>query len=63
MKCKTIASNDNQRLDDTINEFIKNKKVTHISSMIFVNGYFLINLFYYDLDIVVETGVNIKEGL
>lgn len=65
MKSKTIACNDNRGLDEMVNEFIKDKKIVFISNMIFVHGNFLINIFYYDVDLNLDQEVktNITTGL
>jgi len=49
MKSKTFACNDNNGLDRMITEFVKDKQVKHISSIIFVLGNFIVHIMYYDI--------------
>ena len=48
MKNKIWCCNDNQRLEMLLDEWMIRKQIVNISSMIFVNGNFCVQIFYYD---------------
>lgn len=51
MKNKIFFSNDTTIMERSINEFIVNKKVVNVSDIIFVHGSFLVQIFYYDIEL------------
>lgn len=51
MKNKIFYSNDTTIMERNINEFIKDKKVVNVSDMIFVHGAFIVQIFYYEIEL------------
>lgn len=58
MKNKIFYSNDTSIMERTINEFMKDKQVTNVSDIIFVHGAFIVQIFYYDIELDLNNSKN-----